>query len=574
MPGAATEDYWLSRHSKSLLFFILVLVALGAYLAFTIPVAVFPETNFPRIVIGIDNGVMPIEQMQVTVTRPIEEAMNSIPGLLSVRSTTSRGSAEVNLFFEWNVDMFQTLQLVNAAVARAQSVIPTTAKITTNRLTFASFPILGYSLTSDTVPQTQLWELATYTIKPRVNRLNGVATVVVQGGKEPEFQVSPDPSKLQVAGVTVPDILEAIRRTNTIDSPGLLQEHHQLMLGLVSGQVQTAEELARVVIKSTPTGIPVRVGDVATVEQWVRPVKTIVTGNGKPPVLSNINRQPTGNAVAVADEVAAEIADIQKNLPAGVKVAPFYDQSGIVRDSIKSVRDAILLGLVLASIVLILFLRDWGGSFVAGMVIPITICVTFIALKRLGQSFNLMTLGGLAAAVGLVIDDAIVVVENIVLHRDTGQGRVEAIRSALAEITVPLVGSTVTPIVVFLPLISIAGVTGTFFRALAVTMTVALVTSLFLALTWTPSLSQFFVRRKMAEQTLPPARDKQEELQRLLAAEESTMSGRLGKVIARYEVWLKWSLEHPRWVGLGCVALIVISFVCYRFLGSDLLPAM
>ena len=572
MPSAG--DYWLSRHSKSLLFFIIVLASVGTYLAFTIPVAVFPETDFPRIVIGIDNGVMPIEQMQVTVTRPVEEAMNSIPGLRSVRSITSRGSAEVDLFFDWHVDMFQTLQLVNSAVAQVQGALPPKAKIDSHRLTFASFPILGYSLTSDTVPQNKLWELATYEIKPRINRLEGVATVVVQGGKEPEFQVSPDPSKLQVAGVTVPDILEAIRRTNTIDSPGLLQENHQLLLGLVSGQVQTAEELARVVIKSTPAGIPVRIGDVATIEPSVKPVYTIVTANGKPAVLININRQPNGNTVTVADEVGVEIANLRQTLPPSVQLAPFYDQSGMVRDSISSVREAILLGLILASMVLVLFLRDWGSSMVAGLVIPITICVTFVALKILGQSFNLMTLGGLAAAVGLVIDDAIVVVENIVLHRDTGQGRVEAIRSALKEITVPLVGSTITPIVVFLPLVAITGVTGTFFRALAVTMTVALLTSLLLALTWTPALSQYLVRRKQTVNVLPPAQTRHEELQRLLAAEDLTMSGRLGKVIARYEIWLKWSLEHPRWIALGCLVLVVLSFACYKALGSDLLPEM
>ena len=179
--------------------------------------------------------------------------------------------------------------------------------------------------------------------------------------------------------------------------------------------------------------------------------------------------------------------------------SPFYDQSTIVTQSIESVRDAILIGLILASIIMVLFLRDWGTSLVAGLVIPITLLVTFIALKALGESFNLMTLGGLAAAVGLVIDDAIVVVENIVLHRDAGEGRLEAIHSALKEITVPLVGSTITPVVVFLPLISITGVTGTFFRALAVTMSVSLFTSLGLALVWTPNLALHFVRGKHRE---------------------------------------------------------------------------
>ena len=180
---------------------------------------------------------------------------------------------------------------------------------------------------------------------------------------------------------------------------------------------------------------------------------TVVTANGKPAVLININRQPDGNTVEVAQEVHNEIENLKKTLPPGINIQPFYDQSIIVGDSIKSVRDAILLGLILASIILVVFLRDWGTSFVAGLVIPVTVMVTFIALKVMGETFNLMTLGGLAAAVGLVIDDAIVVVENIVLHRDAGQGRLEAIQSALKEITVPLIGSTITPVVVFIPLI-------------------------------------------------------------------------------------------------------------------------
>ena len=488
-------SYWFSRHSRSIIVLIITLAMVGVYLAFTIPVAVFPATNFPRILIAVDNGVMPIDQMTVTVTRPIEEAVNSVPGLQQVRSITSRGSAEVDLFFDWNVDMFQTLQYVNGALSRVQPDLPPSAKVEAHRMTFASFPIMGYSLTSDTVPQTQLWEMATYELKPRLNRLDGVARVIVQGGQEPEFHIVPDPAKLLQTGVTVPDLLEAMRRTNLIDSPGLLERNHQLYLGLVNGQVRDPQQIAGTVIKMTPAGVPVRVGDVATVESAVRPLYTIVTANGKPAVLLNINRQPESNTVEVADEVHAEVERIRKSLPPGVEIRPFYDQSDIVSQSIRSVRDAILIGLILASIILVIFLHDWGTALVAGLVIPVTIAVTFIALKLMGQSFNLMTLGGLAAAVGLVIDNAIVVVENIALHRDTGQTRLQAIHSALREITVPLVGSTITPIVVFLPLVSITGVTGTFFRALAVTMSVSLLTSLALALTWTPSLSQFFIKR-------------------------------------------------------------------------------
>jgi CzcA family heavy metal efflux pump len=449
--------------------------------------------------------------------------------------------------------------------------LPSTAVIQTHRLNFSSFPIIGYSLTSDTVPQTQLWTMATYDLKPRLNRLNGVATVVVQGGQEPEFTITPDPAKLLAASVTVSDILDAVRRTNLIDSPGLMQENHQLYLALVDGQVKDPAQLSQIVIKATPAGIPVRVGDVAAVAPGVKPVYTIVTANGKPAVLLNINRQPDSNTVAVADKVHAEIENIRQSLPPGIQIQPFYDQSQLVTESIKSVRDAILIGLMLASIIMVLFLRDWGASAVAGLVIPVTVLVTFIALKALNQSFNLMTLGGLAAAVGLVIDDAIVVVENITLHRAVGQGRVEAVHSALSEVTTPLIGSTITPIVVFLPLIAIAGVTGVFFRALAITVAVSLLTSLGLALTLTPTLSQFFIRRKNGEAA--PSSDLSEK-DKLLAAEDAALSGHFRRVIEFYERWLRFALDRPRWIAIFSAVLIVGSFFCYKALGSDLLPAM
>src|SRR5437899_3132476 len=223
---------WFHRLSRPILFLIVTLTLVGAYLAFTIPVAVFPNADFPRIVIGVDNGVMPIDQMLVTITRPLEEAVNSVPGLQKVTSVTSRGTAEVDLYFDWKSDMILTLQRVDAVVARLQAQLPPTAKVDTHRLTFAIFPIIGYSLTSDSVPPNRLWEIATYDIKPRMNRLDGVATVVIQGGRVPEFQVTPDPVRLPASGVTVADILDAIRRTNLIDSPGLIESEHQLVLGL------------------------------------------------------------------------------------------------------------------------------------------------------------------------------------------------------------------------------------------------------------------------------------------------------------------------------------------------------
>src|SRR5271169_4753453 len=230
--------YWFARHSKSIIFLILTLAVVGVYEALSLPIAVFPATNFPRIIVGVDNGVMPINQMEVTVTRPLENAVNSVPGLEDVRSTTSRGTAEIDLSFDWSVDMVQTLQLVNSAIARIQGTLPSTAAIDTHRLDFASFPILGYSLTSDKVSQSQLWELATYDLKPRINRLPGVATVLIQGGQVPEFQITPDSGRMLKSKVAVQDILDAVNNANLIDSPGMMTYSHQLFLSLINGQVR------------------------------------------------------------------------------------------------------------------------------------------------------------------------------------------------------------------------------------------------------------------------------------------------------------------------------------------------
>ena len=586
-PNASPESrYWFARHSKSIIFLILTLAVVGVYEALSLPIAVFPATNFPRIIVGVDNGVMPIEQMEVTITRPLENAVNSVPGLEDVRSTTSRGSAEIDLSFNWNVDMITTLQLVNSEIARVQSTLPSTAAIETHRLDFASFPILGYSLTSDKVPQTQLWEIATYDMKPRLNRLNGVATVIVQGGQTPEFQVTPDPSKMLRAHVTVQDILDAANHTNIVDSPGLLSRNHQLFLGLIDSQVHNADDIGNMVIKNVGDA-PVRVHDVGMVASSSAPNYTVVTANGKPAVLLSISRQPESNTVEVANLVHQEIEGIRQKLPAGVDLNVFYDQSNIVRESIGSVRDAIIIGLLLAGFIIWLFLRDVGTALMTGLVIPVAIFVTFIAMKILGQSFNMMTLGGLAAAGGLVIDDAIVVVENIVLHRDGGEGRLEAVNSALKELTVPLIGSTLTPIVVFLPLISITGVTGTFFRALAIAMSVSLLTSLALALTWSTNLGVYLIRRGHGEEhEAAPTSDlvlskedseaaEFERMKRMMAAEEESLRGGLfEKIIVFYERWMRRALEHPIWLGSFCVILVAVSYLCFNQLGTDLLPHM
>ena len=562
------SSYWLARSVRTILFLAIVLTLAGVYAFFQTPIAVFPETNFPRVVIGVDNGVMPVEQMQVTITKPIEDAVNSVPGLVTVRSTTSRGSAEVSLFFDWSADMFRTLQLVDSALSKVQQSLPSTAKLTTNRLTFATFPILGYSLTSGTVSQSQLWDLATYTLKPPLNRVAGVSTVTIQGGAVPEFHVVPNLARLQASGVTILDLTNAIQSANIIDSPGLYDQDHQLVLALVGAQAHDVDSLKALSVKTTASGAPVRVGDVAQVVPATMPVYTAVRADGQPAVLLNIARQPSSNTVAVADGVAAAVAQLRSKLPPGVKLEPFYDQSQIVRESIRSVRDAILIGLALACVILFLFLRDWRSSLIAGLVIPVTVAVTVLVLWVIGQSFNLMTLGGLAAAIGLVIDDAIVVVENIVLHRDAGEDRFNAVRKALHEILRPLIGSTITPVVVFLPLIAVTGVTGSFFRALAITMTVSLLTSLVLAVSFTPALSLLLLGERKVQHM------EEDAVATGTAAPEHAHGKVLGRVMEWHRRGLDWSLRRPLWLAGASLLLVAGTFLAYRSLGSDLLPEM
>jgi multidrug efflux pump subunit AcrB len=600
------EKFWFAREHKSIIFLIITLALVGAYWAFSIPIAVFPTTDFPRVIVAVDNGVMPIDQMLVTITRPIEEAVSGVEGIQDVQSITSRGSAEIDLYFSWRVDMFRTLERVNAALARVQTSLPPTAQINAQRLEFSSFPILGYGMTSENISQQRLWEMATYDIKPRLAGLPGVSTIVIQGGEVPEFHIVPDPAKLRVTGTGISAILDAVDRSNIVQSPGLFSQNHQLYLGLITGQARNAQQLANMFIKNSPDGTPITVGDIGSVQPGYAPHFTIATANGKPAVLINVNRQRGSNTLQVATAVKNEMKQIEATMPPGVKVSTFYDQSWIVGESIKSVRDAILIGLILASAVLVFFLRDWGTSFIAGMVIPISLLVTFIVMKLLGESFNLMTLGGMAAAVGLIIDDAIVVLENVVLHREAGEGRFQAVSLTLKELSKALVGSTLTPIVVFVPLVAITGVTGVFFRAMAVTIGAALLTSLALALTWTPTLCLYLLRGKeggdhgvnfgenlnnsgtpvkMAD---PPPdaveresapEEKQQvrnlEISRMLQAEEEhLMKGSFGRVIRFYERWFRRSLKHPIWVPALAVALIAISYVCYQHIGSDLLPKM
>ncbi len=542
----------ISSHRRAVLVTVLLLCIAGAYAAWHMPSAIFPNTDFPRIVITVENGETPSDQMLVTVTQPIEEKMNGISGIQHVKSITARGSAEIDLYFDWSTNPKEALALVQARLPEIS--LPPTATIThVERFTFALFPILSYSLTSDTRDLSTLRDMTQYTIRPRLARLTGVSEVRVNGGKIREFHIEIEPAKLVARNVTIQQVTDAVKNSNVIESPGLIEENHHLELILVSGQVASPSELNAIVVANI-NGANVLVSDIATVREGSEPNYTLVTADGKEAVLFNIIRQPDANTITVTDSVKAELEPIRKILPNDVKIEPFYDQSLLVSDSIASVRDSIILGLILSVVILFAFLRNIGTTFVAILVIPVTILFTFLAIYMVGLSFDLMTLGGIAAAIGLVIDDAIVVVENIYTHLLHGESRREAVQAAVSEITAPIIGSTITPVVVFLPLTILTGVTGVFFRSLALTMAVALLTSLVLALTFTPVLAERFVKVKKKADV--------EEFGRVLSL-----------IIRPYE-WLLGHALRNRWTVIAICGLVLFgSYIIFSQLGTEFLPA-
>jgi CzcA family heavy metal efflux pump len=545
------------RYNTAIAFVCVALCLGGGYAASHIPSSVFPQTNFPRVVILVDNGVMPSDEMMATITRPIEESMKDIPGSVTVRSATGRGSAEISVFFTWSVDMVQSELYVLGRLSQIRSTLPATASTSVFRLTFSAFPIIGVSLTSHSRDITELWETARYNLKLRFLRIPGVARVDLVGGRTPEFQVIVDPTRLQAARLGLSQVTDALAKNNLVAPTGMHEENHTLYLALVDGRLHSLEDIANLVV-AVSEGVPVRIRDIGRVERGPEPVFNIVTAEGVNAVLLNLRSQPDGSTLDIARDLRAELEALRHELPPDMKLAFFYDQSQIVRESVRSVWEAIIFGLVLSVVIIFLFLKNWGTTLVATLVIPVTVLVTLVAMKVMGLTFNLMTLGGIAAAIGLVIDDAIVVVEAIHTRLMSGLERIDAVQQAVREIVRPLVGSTLTPVVVFIPLAFLDGITGVFFRALALTMVVSLLTSLVLAVTLTPSLAAWLVRAVRGRGQAH--------------VEEGGFL--LRRVIRVYEVAVRGALRF-RWLTFGGCLLVLLGGVgLYTRLDSEFLPPM
>jgi CzcA family heavy metal efflux pump len=547
-----------TRHALSITFIAAALCLAGVFSAWRTPSSVFPQTNFPRVVIIVNNGIMPADEMMATVTRPIEEVMKEIPGAISVRSATKRGSAQVNVFFNWQVDMPQSELYVLGRLAQIRGDLPATASTEISRVTFSAFPVIGISLTSSNRNITSLWEAANYELKPRFLQIPGVARVEITGGRTPEYHVIVDPLKLQAVGLGLSDVSDALMKNNLFAPAGMMEENYHLYLTTVDGRVHSAEDIGNVVL-AVRAGHPVQVKEVARIERGPEPVFQSVTAQGRESVLLNIQSQADGSALDIANALKKQLQQLRLDLPPDMHLAFFYDQSIFVRDSVKSVWDAIIFGLILSVLILYFFLKNWGSVWTAIVTIPITVLITLVAMKLAGMSFNMMTLGGIAASIGLVIDNAIIVVEAMCVKIAAGRPRLAGIQEAIGEILVPLVGSTLTPVVVFLPLAFLSGIAGVFFRALALTMVVSLITSLVLAITLTPSLAAWFIRE----------RGKLEPDHASGGLEGGFI---LTRVLRIYERAVRWALVH-RWLSLlACGAVLVSSVFIYRQLQSDFLP--
>ena len=545
---------WFQAHRRSLLFLVLVLALGGLASVFNLPVALFPDVSFPRVRVDIDAGDRPATQMVVAVTTPVEEAIRRVRGVRDVRSTTSRGSAEINVTFDWGADMGRAFLDVNAAMSQVLPDLPADTRISARRMDPTTFPVLAYSLRSKTLTPTQLYDLAQYQLRPLLNGVQGVAQVGVQGGAIGELHVDIDLRKLRAQNLTVAEVVRAVSSAADISALGRLADHYKLFLLLANNQPGSAQALRDVVVRAEPGGV-VRVGDVATVGRGTRPQWIRVMADGKPAVLMQVFQQPAANSIQMVAAVKARLAAYASQMPKGVKLAIWYDQTQLVKGAAGSVRDAILVGIVLAGVVLFVFLRNTRVILIALLVVPATLAITVLLLKLLGMSFNMMTLGGMAAAVGLLIDDVVVMLEHIMrrLHGASGEVR-QRIAEAAREFARPQTGSSLATIVIFLPLAFLTGVTGAFFKALSLTMASALVISYLLTFIVVPLLAERLIDERHANER-PPSQVWQ-------------------RFMHSYEGVLLRVLEWPALLLAGLIPLVVVGFFAYKSVGTGFMPRM
>jgi CzcA family heavy metal efflux pump len=540
---------WAATHRRSILFLLAIASIGGALSALDVPVALFPSVSFPRIAIAIDAGDRPALQMVTQVTRPIEEAVKSVPGLREVRSTTSRGSAEASLSFDWSTDMRRATLETQAEIARVLPALPPGTTFDVRRMDPFVFPVIAYSLTSESLSLTRLREIAQYELLPLLSSIDGVARAEVLGGSAREIAVDVDPVRLVAHGITADDVVKALANVNVLSVVGRTEDRHKLLLALADAKLTTLDDVRSIIVRGSPNGA-VRLQSVADVHDATAPNWTAVTADGRPAVILQVKQQPNGNSVEISNQVDAALRAYAPKLPPSVRLSNWYDQSELVSGAARSVLEAASIGVLLAGGVLFAFMRSLRITVITLIYVPAVLATTVLLLRVLDMSFNIMTLGGMAAAIGLVIDDAIVMIEQIErrLVGDTAN-KFAQIRAAATEFLRPLTGSSAATVVIFLPLAFLSGVTGTFFKALSLTLASALVVSFLAAAFVVPLLADTLIHARRAD--AGPSR-----------------------VASWYRRTFSHITQRPFWPVAMIAALLLAGGVAYTGVGSGFMPRM
>jgi len=524
----------------------------GAAAVFQLPSNIYPELNFPRIVVLARSGDLAPDTMLLTVTRPIEESVSTTPGVRRVDSKTIRGNTEISVLFQPDTDMQYSLQLVQARVSEARSALPSDAEIDVERVSPAVFPVLSLILNGN-VPDADLRDDAYYVLRPLFSRVPGVGTITVQGTDTREVSVIVDPQKMLAHRLTLVDIANELRATNQVTSVGRLSKDYSQYLVLATSQFFNLDDVRNAVV-AIDNGAPIRLRDLADVRYGVADRQTLITGNGQPAALINISRQINGNILQLAQQIRGQVRNLGSAIPKTLHISVVYDLAEFVSESIGSVRDAIVVGAVLAVGILFLFLRDGRTTLVAATSLPLSVIGTFFFLKMFGGTLNLMSLGGLAIAIGLIIDDAVVIIENIYRHHALGEPVALAAERGTQELLGPVLGSTATTLIVFLPLSLLKGVVGEFFSALCLTLGISVLLSLVFAVAVIPLLSQRFLSSSTVH------------------AEKAAKF--IGPVNRVYERSVRWALSHRAVAAAGALACVVLGIVLYLNVDTGFLPEM
>lgn len=545
---------WVHAHQRSILFLLAMLAVGGLFSGFNLPVALFPQVQFPRVAVSLNAGDRPAERMTVEVTSIVEDALRAIPGVSNIRSTTSRGSASISINFEWNLDMIAATLQVEAAISQVMGALPPGTTFEVRRMDPTAYPVIGYSLTSRTRSLVELRDIALYRLRPMLTPVTGVAKIGVTGGAGEEYRVVVDPARLLSYGMTLDDIAKALAAANVLTAVGRLEDHSKLYLIISNTGFTDLNEIEGSVLRADADGV-VTLRDVAVVRKDTSPEWVRVTADGQDAVLFQVYQQPGGNTVQIARDVKARLKEVRSQLPPDVKIADWYDQSEIIVSSTRSVFEAVIIGVVCAMLILFLMLRNVKITLIAAIIVPGVLAITVLMLAVLGMSFNIMTLGGMAAAVGLIIDDALVMIEHVVRRLRSGAGHYRSrIAVAATEFTGPLAGSSASTIIIFLPLAFLSGVTGAFFKTLSLTMAVSLFTSFLVAWLVVPLLATRLLNEKDAMQ---------EEGRRLMPFLHRVY----GKV-------MRLVLPRPWAIAAVIVTLIATGWFAFSRTGSGFMPKM